>query len=935
MLKFIRERQLLFPCVFLCLFALSCSSGSKSSTSTGPTLAFVSPVAGPTIEPGQSVNLTVNENVTWTLQSGTSSGKPVGQLSGETSTTATYVAPPLGTPPSCGSTSQPPTPEQVAITATSTSDTTQSAVMAIIIAQASPCIATAPLFSTCPAAGAVIFPPSNQSGVFQVGTFTQVKVYDGGGQVGTPFGVPPFTWSFGPGTLPNGVSLAPSSDGSEVIIQGTPVASGCSIGTLQITDATGVTASQAFALVVVPPSLNVQVPAYPIGYVNASTNLGIPYPPTAFSVSGGTPPYTWSSPPNEASDLPGGLCLSSNGSNVPTGCANSSPPSSSQVGVIWGTPQAGDLANEQTNGPYAVSLQITDSQQPYPAVGLLANLSMTVAQQPASCPTGLIIAPTALNGGKAGTGSVAANSYLQGSLAFLAQGFDANGPVAIAGSVTLDGNGGVTGGVEDVTRTSGSQNVTILPTGSSYSVGGSVTTSALGAPNAIYNQGCLTLANSVGTTTTFAFSLGGCSNGYTESGVVTTNDNACGMKQDSEGNNIAAGVFTTGRIMESDDNAGTGTRVSGILRLQNSSSFSNGSISGLYAFGLSGQDSSGGHFGMAGSMQASSGTLSSVAADIDDAGTVSAQLTSGTGTYNIGSNGRGTATLTVGPVNLDLALYTVSSSEIIAVTTDNLAPGQPIAGGESIQASNPISFSALQNSHMFRISGLSQTGPDVSVGVLHFDGVGDLTGTTLEDQAGTLGTTSISATYTVDATTGRTAFSTNATGQTLGSHSFVAYILPPSTTLTRANCSQPASCVTGFLVGNDSSAQTGVMEFQTSILPPPPPFSNTFVAGDYLYGNAESLDSSTPVIDGTLSSDTKNLSNRSQIVNYSNSSYCLQPGCAVLLPAETLASASFSVKSDGTGTFGGETVSVTNGNIIFYIDESPLNLHPSVLVVEQ
>jgi hypothetical protein len=136
-------------------------------------------------------------------------------------------------------------------------------------------------------------------------------------------------------------------------------------------------------------------------------------------------------------------------------------------------------------------------------------------------------------------------------------------------------------------------------------------------------------------------------------------------------------------------------------------------------------------------------------------------------------------------------------------------------------------------------------------------------------------------------------------------------------------------------VGNDSSAQTGVMEFQTSIVPPPPPFSNSIVTGDYFYGNAESLDASTPVIDGSLSSDTKTLNSRAQNVNYSNTTYCLQSGCAVLLPGETLANESFSVKSDGTGTLGAETVSVTNGNIIFSIDESPLNLNPSVIVAEQ
>jgi hypothetical protein len=55
-----------------------------------------------------------------------------------------------------------------------------------------------------------------------------------------------------------------------------------------------------------------------------------------------------------------------------------------------------------------------------------------------------------------------------------------------------------------------------------------------------------------------------------------------------------------------------------------------------------------------------------------------------------------------------------------------------------------------------------------------------------------------------------------------------------------------------------------------------------------------------------------------------------------LQPNEAISpSGTYSVNSNGTGAIGGETVSVTNGNVIFYIDESPLNLHPSVMVIEQ
>jgi len=922
---------LLFSCLVLCLMATGCNGGSKGTTGAG--VQFTSPKTNPLIEPAQSITLTVNEAVTWSIQSGTGFGKAVGQLTSETSTSATYVAAPLANPPSCNDLAAPPAALQVTVTATSTADTTQAAVMPVTIVQAPPCIATAPAYTACPTAGTVIVPSSPQ--IFQTGVFQQINVDDGGNQNQTPFGVPPFTWSIASGSLPNGLSLASAPSSSSIFIEGTPVTSGCSSATLQITDATGASSSQVFGLVVIPPALKVQVPRYSDAYVNTSTNVGIPYTPTALTVSGGVPPYLWayqSSSPFIS--FPGGLCLSSSASNVPSSCVSSSPPAGSNVGVIWGTPSAGDLLTEQNNGgAYSAQLLISDNQQPYPAVAR-PSLSMTVYPLQPACPSAPDIQPSTLNGGVTGGGLVAANSYLQGPLAFLVQGFDANGPVVIAGSVTLDGNGGVTGGVEDVTRSTGSSNLTILPAGSSYSVGGSLRISTLGGPSTVYNRGCLTLADSGGATTTFAIALGACSNSYTEGGIVATHDNACGMKQDNQGQNVAAGTYSAGRIMEFDDNTGTGTRGSGILRLQNSSSFSSASLSGLYAFGLAGQDSTGGHYALAGSAQANSGSLSSAAADIDDAGALSSQLTGGSGTYSISSNGRGTASLTLGQTTLDLALYVVSGNEAIAITTDALSASHPIAAGEAIKATGPFSFSSLQNTHMFHIGGIASSGPDVSVGVFSFDGVGGVGGTVYEDQAGTLGTTALSGVYLVDGNTGRTVFSAPSPNQTLGSHPLVAYLTAPPN-LTRSDCSQPANCVTGFLVGIDNTAQDGILEFQTPAIAPPPPFGKQFVAGDYFYGTAESLDTATTIIDGTLSSDTANLNSSTQDASYASSSYCLQPGCLLLVPNQTLSNSTYTVNSDGTGAFGPQTASVTNGNVVFYIDESPLDLHPSIVVTEQ
>jgi len=408
------------------------------------------------------------------------------------------------------------------------------------------------------------------------------------------------------------------------------------------------------------------------------------------------------------------------------------------------------------------------------------------------------------------------------------------------------------------------------------------------------------------------------------------------MKQNGSAQNIAAGSYTTGRVIEFDDSTGTGTRASGILRAQDTTSFSSG-LSGLYVFGMSGWNSAGGHYAVAGSTHVSSGALNATAADIDNAGTLSSQLSGGSGAFgSVDPNGRAQTTtpLTIGPAAYDLALYQVSGSEAIMVTTDPLSASHPMAAGEAIKTSGNFGVGSLQNSHIFHIGGVAAAGPDVSVGVLHFDGAGNMSGTVYGDQAGTLGKTAVSGGYSVDSNTGRTIFAASQ-GQTLGSHPVVAYVIPPPSTLTRANCSQPASCITGFLVGTDSTAQDGILEFQTSATAPPPPFTNLYVAGDYVYGTVESLNTMTTNSEGTLSSDAINLSGWNQDASYATPGYCLQASCLLLVPEQTLSTSSFMVNADGSGAFGGETASMTNGNVVFYINESPLNLYPTVMVAEQ
>jgi hypothetical protein len=833
--------------------------GGKGASTAQPAIQFTNPTTGASLDPGQSISLSISvagsSPVTWSLQTGF--GKPVGSLSNQTATGATYTAPLSVTAEA-----------QVTVVATAGSN---SAALPVFVEPPPQITGTSsPTATKCPAAGSVILPFS--PGTLVVGqtlSSASLNALSSGG-------VAPYTWTVASGSLPNGLSIALGTNTSAAPIVGTLVTPGCSTFSLQVTDATGVSAtSQSLSLVVIPAALTTSFPNIPIAYVDSSNN-GVPYPPGQLIGSGGVMPYKWSLAAGAGgqSNLPPGLSLTS-------------------TGLLSGVPSSTGLIVNGGFGAYSAPLLLTDSQLPYPATAQV-TLGMTVASLDSSC----------------GTGSEN-NLTTMGPYAFFLRGFDANGAVTIAGNFTVDGAGSITGGAEDISRTTGSQtSLSILP-GSTYSLGAN-------------NRGCFTLTNSAGTTTTFRVAFGGCSNGR--------NSQGSGCQPPAGGGNF---YYTIGHIVEFDDSTGTGTRLSGIVRLQDSSTFQNSGLSGLYAFGLSGWDAAGGRFAMAGSANASSGAFSAVAADANDAGTLATALTGGSGTFSIGPGGRGTGTMTVGSLSLSLVLYPVSSREAIVVTVGPPTASNPLLSGEAIGTTGPFSALSLQNSHMFHIAGLSTVGPDPNVGVLSFDGVATVTGTQYENEAGTLGTSSISATYTVDANTARFVFAALSINQNLGSHPLVGYVIPAPSNLSSASCNTPAACVTGFLVSTDASAQAGELEFQTPSIAPPPPFTVESIVGDYVFGTDEVLDSHSANFEGlVIASPVSSNLNSNQDASYGDPTFCLDPSCVLLIPNDQVAG-KYSVKTNGTGSFGGQTISVTNGADTFFISQSPLDTHPAVVVVEE
>lgn len=856
MSKRFRQIQIAFG-VLLCVASTGCGGGS-STAANQPPVQFVTPTSSPSIDPGQSVTVAVavsdNSSVAWSLQ--VAFGKPVGTLSNQSGTQATYTA-----PDSVASQTQ------VTVVATAGGN---SAYLPVFV-QPAPQVtgtssSTAP---TCPALGSVVLPSS--SGTLTVGQ----NLNQGQLDVLTSGGVAPFTWTVQSGALPAGISISPETNTAKVSLVGTPVTPGCFSFAMQATDATAATAiSQTFSLVVIPAALKVNAPNLGDAFVD-STNVGVPYPPGAFVATGGIPPYSWSLPGAGGSTaLPPGLSLSSGG-------------------LLSGVPSSAGLIQNGGFGSYSATVLVNDNQSPYPATAQ-PTASITVFNTNTSC----------------GTGSESVLTS-QGPYAFLLRGFDATGPVTISGNFTVDGAGAITAGVEDITRSTGVQTNLSILAGSTYTVGRD-------------NRGCVTLTNSAGTTTVFRTALGGCSTGRDSEGT--------GCQIPDGGGSF---YLTTGRMAEFDDSTGSGSRLSGIVRLQDTSIFQTSGLSGQYAFGLSGWDSTGVRFAMAGSATASAGAWSSVAADTNDGGTLGSSLTSGSGTFTIGANGRGTGTLVVGSLSLNLVLYPVSSSELMLATASPLTAGNPVLSGEAISTSGPFSFQSLQNTHMFHISGPSLSGSDASVGIFVFDGVGGVTGTEYENQAGTLSVTALSGQITpLDPSTGRFSFFAGM-NQNMGIHPLVGYVIPPPSTLTAASCNTPSACVTGFLLSTDASAQAGVLDFQTSANLPPPPFTTSSILGKYDYGTDEDIDAKTPNFVGAVSANPAfSALSFTQDSSYADPQFCLEPSCVLLISNANVAG-SYVVNKDGSGRFGGQTASVTNGAVTFFIDESPLNSHPAVMVSEQ
>lgn len=341
-------------------------SGCSGSNSLSITL---SPSSVPAVNPGQTATITAvvandknNSGVSWSLTG-------PGLLSGNTTTSVVYTA-----PTSVSTTST------ATITATSIANSTITATVTVTVT------AVLTITTTSLPAGILLVPYNN---VF----------------VNAAGATPPLTWTVTQGSLPAGLTFLGTSTSTSAQITGTPTVLQTSSFTVQVTDTSGASATQALSITINrPPPLSVATGSLPIGTVNTAYNQTL-------QASSGVQPYTWSL--INSTTLPAGLSLAPNG-------------------VISGTPIATGTSN--------FTVQVEDSSTPQQIAQ--ANLSITI------------------NPG------ITNNAKLSGNYAFSVRGFDPNGPhlplFVAAGSFVADGNGNISNGIMDT-------NNTVIPANQAFS----------------------------------------------------------------------------------------------------------------------------------------------------------------------------------------------------------------------------------------------------------------------------------------------------------------------------------------------------------------------------------------------------------------------------------------------------------------------------------
>jgi hypothetical protein len=333
------------------------------------------------------------------------------------------------------------------------------------------------------------------------------------------------------------------------------------------------------------------------------------------------------------------------------------------------------------------------------------------------------------------------NAILQGNYAFSTSGKQTanSASFARAGSFVADGNGNLTGGLEDV-------NPTIYAT-KPISFTGLYTVGPDGRGTIQLCENTTKVCKAATTTTQLRF--------------------AVRSQQEVRIMDFQFGSTAIGEIVQQPD----------------VSVFNNAGLSGAYSFGFAGpslastEESAVGEFVADGDPNnTGTGHITSGEVDTNTAGVSAAPAAITGGTYQVSANGRGTATLITAGQTYTLAFYLVSSSRAKFIETDAL----PILSGDAFkqQSSVPWGAGSLNGSVVFQTHGFAGGTAVADLVSLMADGNGNAiagAGTLDQNSGGTA--TSVASlgggTYTFDP-------SGNGRGTvTIPGHSYVFYMIAP------------------------------------------------------------------------------------------------------------------------------------------------------------
>ena len=272
---------------------------------------------------------------------------------------------------------------------------------------------------------------------------------------------------------------------------------------------------------------------------------------------------------------------------------------------------------------------------------------------------------------------VFSNATISGQYAFSFSGVDTSGDFFVAGSFNADGNGNLTNGVEDLNHFTGV--FPNLPFTGFYSI----------EPD---GRGSATITSSQGTSN-FRF-------------VVLSNDRALLIEFDT---------FATAL---------------GSIEKQDLNAFSNSALNGNFSFSLSGLGFSGGTQSSVGRFTMDGmGGISAGVEDTNDLGSIYTNVPF-TGTYNVGLNGRGTATLIEPSATLQFSFYVISANRILIVSLDFLPA---MLGQAERQQTVPFTNASLSGDNIFFLGGLSTSGSVASAGRFTANGSGGIASGVLDE----------------------------------------------------------------------------------------------------------------------------------------------------------------------------------------------------------